>query len=49
MLMVHMAGQTMPATVTAPYPLLRVHGILNDFIEGKKPSFPSNSIAAVTK
>jgi hypothetical protein len=39
-LMVHMAGQTMPATVTAPYPLLQVHDILDDLIEGKKPLFP---------
>ena len=49
MLMVHAAGQTAPATVTAPYPLLRVHSILDDFIEGKKPPFSYDSIAAVTK
>lgn len=41
-LMVHLAGQTTAATATAPYPLLGVHDILDDLLEGKKPSFPLN-------
>ena len=48
-LMVHLAGQTTPATVTAPYPLLQVHDILDDLIEGKKPPFPYHSIAAISE
>jgi hypothetical protein len=39
MLMVHLAGQETPATVGSPYPLLRVHVILDDLIQGRKPLF----------
>jgi hypothetical protein len=39
MLMIHLAGQTTPATVSSPYPLLQVHDVLDDLAEGKKPSF----------
>jgi Sulfatase len=37
-LMVHVAGQTTPATVSEPFPLLRVHDILNDLVTGKQPT-----------
>jgi hypothetical protein len=39
LLMVHLAGQTMPATVNEPFPLLRVHDILNDLVTGKQATF----------
>jgi hypothetical protein len=42
LLMVHLAGQTTPATVTEPFPLLRVHDILNDLVTGKQPTFLSH-------
>jgi hypothetical protein len=40
LLMVHLAGQTSPATVSGPFPLLRVHDILNDLVAGKRLTFP---------
>ncbi len=42
MLMVHLAGQTTPATVSEPFPLLKVHDILNDLAAGKPSTFPSH-------
>jgi hypothetical protein len=39
LLMVHLAGQTTPATMNEPFPLLRVHDILNDLVTGKQPTF----------
>ena len=42
LLMVHLAGQTTPATVNEPFPLLKVHDILDDLVTGKKPVFPSH-------
>lgn len=41
-LMVHLAGQTTPATVSGPFPLLKVHDILDDLVSGKQPVFPSH-------
>jgi hypothetical protein len=38
-LLVHLAGQSTPETVAAPFPLLRVHTILDDLIAGKQPAF----------
>jgi Sulfatase len=38
-LMVHLAGQTTSATVSEPYPLLKVHDILDDLVQGKQPTF----------
>jgi hypothetical protein len=40
LLMIHLAGQTTPATVSEPFPLLRVHDILDDLVTGKRPTFP---------
>jgi len=40
-LMVHGAGQIAPATVTAPYSLLQVHGILDSFIGRTNPDIAS--------
>jgi hypothetical protein len=40
LLMVHLTGQTTPATVNEPFPLLRLHNILNDLVTGKQPTFP---------
>jgi hypothetical protein len=42
-LMVHLAGQTTPATVSESFPLLEVHDILDDLIRGKQPAFSSIS------
>jgi hypothetical protein len=39
LLMVHLAGQTTPASVDEPFPLLRVHDILHDLVTGKQPTF----------
>jgi hypothetical protein len=39
MLMVHQAGQNAPATVSQPFPLVRVHGILDSLVLGQQPSF----------
>ena len=39
MFMVHLAGQITPATVSAPYSLLMMHDILDDFVESRMPSF----------
>jgi hypothetical protein len=38
LLMIHAARQATAATVATPYPLLQVHGVLDDFVEGRKPS-----------
>jgi len=38
-LMIHLAGQTAPETVSAPFPLLRVHSILTRLVTGQTPSF----------
>jgi hypothetical protein len=43
-LMVHLAGQSTPATVNEPFPLLRVHDILDDLVSGKQPTFPSHRL-----
>lgn len=42
LLMVHLAGQTTPATVSGPFPLLKLHDILDDLVTGKQPVFPSH-------
>jgi hypothetical protein len=42
LLMVHLAGQTTSATVSEPFPLLKVHDILDDLVAGKHPNFPSH-------
>jgi arylsulfatase A-like enzyme len=39
MLMIHEAGQSTPATVSYPFPLIHLHGILNSQILGKQPDF----------
>jgi Sulfatase len=41
-LMVHMAGQTTEEKVTTPFPLLHVHDILDDLIEGRQPAYVSS-------
>jgi hypothetical protein len=41
LLLVHAAAQTMPATVTTPYSLLQVHGILDGFIGRTNPNVAS--------
>ena len=38
LLMIHLAGQTTPATVNEPFPLLGVHDILDDLVTGKQPT-----------
>lgn len=45
MIMVHQAGETMPATVNAPFSLLRVHAILDDLIAGGRPPFAATAMA----
>ncbi|MGC9292425.1 MAG: sulfatase-like hydrolase/transferase [Acidobacteriaceae bacterium] len=39
MLMVHQAGQSTPATASQPFPLVRVHDILDSLVLGQQPNF----------
>lgn len=38
-LMIHLAGQTAAETVSAPFPLLRVHAILDSLLRGRTPAY----------
>ncbi|MGC1783715.1 MAG: sulfatase-like hydrolase/transferase [Acidobacteriaceae bacterium] len=42
-LMVHQAGQSTSETVATPFPLLRVHTILDNLVKGKQPAFATTS------
>lgn len=48
MIMVHQAGETFPATVIAPFSLLRVHTILDDLIAGGRPPVGATAISRVS-
>ncbi len=47
MLMIHLAGQTTSAAVSAPYSLLGLHAVLNALADGKNPSFSNDPLIAV--
>lgn len=39
LVMVHLAGQTTGATVDSAFPLLQLHGVLDDLVQGKRPTY----------
>lgn len=43
LIMVHLAGQTTPATMDSKFPLIQLHNVLDDLVQGKQPSFASAS------
>ena len=38
-LIVHTAGQTAPATVSSAWPLIGIHGVVEQILAGSKPNF----------
>lgn len=43
LLMVHLARQTTAETISTPFPLLRVHAILDSLVQGKQPAYSESA------